>query len=281
MRHPIRFWSLGLIGTIGLQSPTLAQERSFLEWCQERDRLPEAQQVTVNALLAQVGASGGTVDCAQATPLLENYPGVLVLINQGLTDLSPLSSLPNLKGLDLSFNQVRDLKPLQGLTQLQFLLLAGNQVEDVSPLAGMTQMGYLVLDNNRIGDLSPLVTLTRLNSLQAMANPLGQKVCPVEPTTVCIFSDEGADRFAAGENFFEQGQFQAALTAFQEALEIYQDGQDEQRQGDALQRMADSALNLGQFARSLSLSEQALALRQRLQDWPGVGLRSLRSPGTI
>ncbi|MEY2978832.1 MAG: hypothetical protein RLZZ435_2971 [Cyanobacteriota bacterium] len=264
--------SLGLLGSLCLSVPALAQGRSFQTWCQERDRLSEAQQLTVEALLAQAG----TTDCGPASQLLENYPGVLVLINQGLTDITPLSSLPNLKGLDLSFNQVRDLRPLQGLTQLQFLLLAGNQVTDVSPLAGMTQMGYLVLDNNRIENLSPLATLTNLNSLQAMANPLRQKVCPVEPTTTCIFSDDGADRFAAGEDFFDQGQFQAAFTAFQDALQIYQDGQDQQRVGDALQRMADSALNLGQFARSLSLSEQALALRQQLQDFPGVGLSLIR-----
>jgi len=262
------FWALPSVA----QDVTRTEKRSFLSWCQERDRLSEAQRSTVNALLAQVG----TTDCAQATPLLENYNGVLVLINQGLTDIAPLSSLPNLKGLDLSFNQVRDVRPLAGLTQLQFLLLAGNQIEDVSPLAGMTQAGYVVLDNNRITDLSPLATLTSLSSLQAMNNPLNRKQCPVNPTTVCIFSDDGADRFAAAEDAFQQGQFQTALEGFQAALSLYQQGADEQRQGDTLQRMADAAVNLGQFARSLSLSEQALALRRSLGDNPGVGVSLIR-----
>lgn len=269
---------LSIVAMGGWSRPSQGQDlvptgkRSFLSWCQERDRLSEAQRSTVNALLAQVG----TTDCAQATPLLENYSGVLVLINQGLTDIAPLSSLPNLKGLDLSFNQVQDLRPLAGLTQLQFLLLAGNEIEDVSPLAGMTQAGYVVLDNNRIKDLSPLATLTSLSSLQAMNNPLNRKDCPVNPTTICIFSDDGADRFAAAEDAFQQGQFQTAFEGFQAALTIYQQGSDEQRQGDTLQRMADAAVNLGQFARSLALSEQALALRRSLGDNPGVGVSLIR-----
>ena len=210
---------LGLVGMGGLaqvglaqvqRSPSITQGRSFLEWCQDQAQLSPAQRQTMQALLTQAG----TPDCTQAATVLENFPGVLILINQGLTDLSPLGSLPNLKGLDLSFNQVRDLSPLAGLTQLQFLLLGGNHVEDVAPLAGMTQLGYLVLDQNRIQDLSPLAGLASLNrpgTLQATNNPIVQKQCPLAPTTVCIFSDDGADGFALAQTLLDQGDFASAL----------------------------------------------------------------------
>ena len=54
-----------------------------------------------------------------------------------LSDLTPLSMMPNLQELDLSFNQISSLQPLMNLTNLRSLRLSGNplSVMEINALA--------------------------------------------------------------------------------------------------------------------------------------------------
>ena len=57
-------------------------------------------------------------------------------------DISPLSGLKALRGLNLSYNSITDISPLAGLTNLNRLYLVRNMVADISPL----------LDNGGLGE---------------------------------------------------------------------------------------------------------------------------------
>ena len=100
---------------------------------------------------------------------------------KGISDISPLSELRQLKSLFLAENQITDLSPLAGHTQLLSLTLDGNeQLEDLAPLTKMENLRLLYLDRNHVADLSPLAGLTKLKYLYLRDNqvdnlkPLGK-----------------------------------------------------------------------------------------------------------
>jgi internalin A len=57
------------------------------------------------------------------------------LIDEGISDLQPLTSFTKLKWLFLRYNQIEDLQPLTSLIELEILDLGGNQVSNLKPLA--------------------------------------------------------------------------------------------------------------------------------------------------
>lgn len=94
----------------------------------------------------------------------------LKLGETGLTDLSDLAKLPNLRKLHLYKNGIRDISALEGLTQLEGLELSGNEISDISPLSGLTNLKTLSLIHNQVNDLSPLASLNQLKRLYLMSN---------------------------------------------------------------------------------------------------------------
>ena len=54
----------------------------------------------------------------------------LLLINNQLTDVTPLKDLTQLTNLLLNNNQLTDVTPLKNLTQLTLLGLSGNQLTE-------------------------------------------------------------------------------------------------------------------------------------------------------
>ena len=59
--------------------------------------------------------------------------------------------------LALVDNQISDISPLKGLTRLAWLSLDGNLISDIEPLAGLTNLTRLYLRANQISDIRPLV----------------------------------------------------------------------------------------------------------------------------
>jgi internalin A len=97
----------------------------------------------------------------------------------GITDITPLTQLKDLRHLNLSgyrhsfsTNQITDLTPLAELTGLVTLSLAENGISDISPLAGLTNLEMLILTKNRITDITPLAGLTNLKVLQLWGNEI-------------------------------------------------------------------------------------------------------------
>ncbi len=94
----------------------------------------------------------------------------LVLIENKIQDISPLSGLTKLGFLDLGGNQISDLRPLAALTRLETLHIWRNEIEDISPLAGLVNLKKLSIQNNDIRDFSPLDGLRHLEVVKIKGN---------------------------------------------------------------------------------------------------------------
>ena len=94
----------------------------------------------------------------------------LVLIENKIHDISPLSGLTKLGFLDLGGNQISDLRPLAALTRLETLHIWRNEIEDISPLTGLANLKKLLIENNDIRDFSPLDVLRHLEVVNIKGN---------------------------------------------------------------------------------------------------------------
>jgi len=84
----------------------------------------------------------------------------------GLSDISALSKLTNLRKLDLDYTEVSDISALKGLTNLTSLRLYRTHISDISVLRGLKNLKRLSLGRtsvNNISDLSGLTSLTNLS----------------------------------------------------------------------------------------------------------------------
>ena len=141
------------------------------------------------AIAAALGkASGATITVAEMKTLTKLFVGDVDIshltglefatnldflrfeVTYSITDLSALSSLTKLTGLDLSYNSITDVSALSGLTNLIYLRLEGNNITDVSALAGLTNLTSLSLWNNNVTDISALTGLTNLRHLDLWGN---------------------------------------------------------------------------------------------------------------
>ncbi len=100
------------------------------------------------------------------------------LYGTGITDLTPIAGLTELRVLGLVDTGVVDLNPVAGLAKLQQLKLNGTGVVDLAPIAGLKQLSRLFLDGTSVADLTPVVGLTELEWLFLMSTDI-QDVTPV------------------------------------------------------------------------------------------------------
>ena len=73
-----------------------------------------------------------------------------------MTDLSPLSVVHSLRGLDCHDNQLTSLDPLRDMKQLRELDCRQNQLTSLDPLREMQQLSALYCGENRISTLEPI-----------------------------------------------------------------------------------------------------------------------------
>ena len=79
---------------------------------------------------------------------------------EGITDISLIAGLTNLRSLMLQNNNISDITAITGMTEMGHLILFDNNISDISPLAGMPDLFFVGLNNNNISDLTPLAGLT-------------------------------------------------------------------------------------------------------------------------
>ena len=99
----------------------------------------------------------------------------LRLVGQGITDISGVQRLPELRNLDLSANQISNIYPLifsDCRGKITSLNLSNNLISDITPLSMLTGLESLDLSNNQISSLLPLMNLTSLRMLRLSGNPL-------------------------------------------------------------------------------------------------------------
>ncbi|MBU5430263.1 protein kinase [Kineothrix sp. MSJ-39] len=91
------------------------------------------------------------------------------MVNGGITDLSVLTNLPNLKEVFLCNQKITDISPLQELS-IEGLYVCGNQIEDFSPVEKMQELTTLYLVDNPVRKVPQLSGCTKLTRLALCGN---------------------------------------------------------------------------------------------------------------
>ena len=86
------------------------------------------------------------------------------------------SDIAGLERLDLSDSGISYLTGLEAIDQLKTLILSGNNIADISALSGLTHLTQLGLHGNNITDISALSNLTHLTQLDLSNNQLADTV---------------------------------------------------------------------------------------------------------
>ena len=92
----------------------------------------------------------------------------LVLSDNKLTDISPLSNLKNkskFTQIQLSNNNISDISILQYFDNIIILEAENNSISDISGLSGLKKLSVINLSNNQISDITSLQNLENLNTL--------------------------------------------------------------------------------------------------------------------
>jgi hypothetical protein len=92
------------------------------------------------------------------------------MIDCDLEDISSLSRLRGLQGLNLKSNQIENLYVLHGMDKLRDLDLSFNRIHDISSLSRLHNLAAANLEHNQIADLSPLADLKALEILNLNTN---------------------------------------------------------------------------------------------------------------
>lgn len=90
---------------------------------------------------------------------------------------------------------ISDISALAGLTQLRWLSLASNDIDDVAPLASLSQLEFLHLHDNAIADLSPLAGQYLIDDGDEGFSSTGQWLNNTSPTDAAFGDDY---QFTAG-----------------------------------------------------------------------------------
>ena len=148
--------TLNITDNPGLTGFAVETLKSYLPVC----------MVSHSALSVNIDFDGRTVP-SDATDLR--------ITGQGITDISAVQKLSELRSLDLSANSISNIYPLifsDCRSTLKSLNLSYNIVSDITPLSMLTSVEVLDLSYNQISSLQPLMSLTTLRSLRLSGNPL-------------------------------------------------------------------------------------------------------------
>ncbi|MCD4831531.1 MAG: leucine-rich repeat domain-containing protein [Anaerohalosphaeraceae bacterium] len=91
-----------------------------------------------------------------------------------ICSLSGLENAVNLEQIVISDNKLQDITPLSNLRRLNKLGLWGNQISDISPLKYLVELRELYLNDNLIKDISPIAKLKNIKKLTLQRNPLSE-----------------------------------------------------------------------------------------------------------
>lgn len=91
--------------------------------------------------------------------------------NDDLSDLSFVSTMPELEVLIIAMTNISDLSPLANCPKLEYLEIQETPVADLSPLASCTALAHLNICNMKnVTDASPLYGLSKLERLWVGTN---------------------------------------------------------------------------------------------------------------
>ncbi len=89
-----------------------------------------------------------------------------------LLDLSPISSMRELKFVDLSDTQIDSLAPISNVTFLEVLDISNTPAKDIQFIKYSDRLKFLDISNTSVSDISELVNLESLEELRAENTPV-------------------------------------------------------------------------------------------------------------
>ena len=90
--------------------------------------------------------------------------------NYEIKDISSVTNMDKLETLDISINSVSDLSPVAGLESLERMNASSNQLTWLPDMSGMTSLKALDLSKNQLTDVSALAGLSGLQELNLSGN---------------------------------------------------------------------------------------------------------------
>ncbi len=110
------------------------------------------------------------------------------------TDISLIGKMSNLEHLSLLNQSITDLSPLQSLTKLAFLQLVDCPVENIDAISGLPELRNVILELTDVNDLTPLQTcgalenffgtIGRCESIEGLNNPNLQDITLYEANQI-------------------------------------------------------------------------------------------------
>ncbi|MGB5105774.1 MAG: leucine-rich repeat domain-containing protein [Candidatus Zixiibacteriota bacterium] len=132
-------------------------------------------QSDLTALVFLDGNSRGIVDLAGIGQCEKLQ--VAFLSDNSISDLSPLSTLPDLHSLQVVGNDITDISPISAMDQLTVLFLDVNPLASVAPISEMTGLHILSMRQCGLTDLTALVAnanITDPDTVMVPENPLSE-----------------------------------------------------------------------------------------------------------
>ncbi|MDR0959073.1 MAG: leucine-rich repeat domain-containing protein [Propionibacteriaceae bacterium] len=164
----------GIVGSaaVASASQSVITDAAFQTCLNEHLEMPSGTPLTPDslALLTDwVSCNDRGITSLEGAKYLTNLDHLMVAGNN-IHDLSPLSSLTTLTGLNASDNKFTSIQSLASLTGLTWLSLGHNSISDISPLAGLTNLTDLALIDMKISSISPLKNVKNLTKLDISGN---------------------------------------------------------------------------------------------------------------
>jgi Leucine-rich repeat (LRR) protein len=187
------------------------------------------------------------------TPYVQN----LNLSHNKIVNVSAIKWLPNLKVLNLSFNQLTHIPKfnLEAYRKLQVLIINDNFIEDVSGLTRLDALTELDLSGNCLLDhsiLLPLSSLSSLTSLNLSCNPLGCH--PKHRVATCRYLNKNAanGKFLLDEELLSKKE-KSLAGAYEHYFPLY--GNRFSTQTPSLRSRCDSNISTNSFTSINSASD--------------------------
>jgi len=89
-----------------------------------------------------------------------------------IDDISPLSSLNSLITLSIGSNRISDITVFETLSQIEYLSLSRNEIKNIRSLSYLTQLKILNMNYNQINSIAPLSILKNMTNLVISNNPI-------------------------------------------------------------------------------------------------------------
>lgn len=107
---------------------------------------------------------------------------VLLLDDNSINDLTAVGKLPSLEELSLCRNAVTSLTAIGELKTLRILDVSYNSIETIAPIAKCTTLSELNVSDNKLTDIKAITSLVNLTSLKAAKNSI-EDVSGIEKCT--------------------------------------------------------------------------------------------------